>query len=106
MAEATDAGYSFATVGIALDWQIDKGVQLLERFGPFDEIHVGRSWINAGALRYIWQNLPGEASVPQIVIVEREIAKGRSLEVTGERVRIRKVGARQIIAWSEIAFVP
>ena len=102
--EAAAKGQLFTTIGVSLDWSIDHGIEMLARFGPFDEVTVGRGWLNTGALRYIWKDMPGIAAVPQIVVVEREIDKGRSIQVTEEHVRYRMTSAMRIISWSAAAF--
>lgn len=91
---------SFVTIGVALDWSIPKGMAMLERFGPFDEVMVGRSWLNSGVVKYIWKDVPGFAATPQIVVLEREIANDGGFVVGPEQVRTRRIGADAIIAWS------
>ena len=102
--EAREKKQVFTSIGISLDWSIDAGVQMLDSFGPFDEIAVGRGWMNTGAVKFLWEDLPGEAAVPQLVVVERVVTKDRAIHVTGERVRYRKIGAPGIATWSRLAF--
>jgi hypothetical protein len=102
--EAGEQGSTFVSIGVSLDWDIEKGIKLLRRFGAFDEIAVGRSWMNGAALKYIWEDLPGAASIPQVLLVERTVTQDRAIFVGGERVRFRKVGAEAIVRWSQLAF--
>jgi hypothetical protein len=102
--QAVEDGMTFVSIGVSLDRSIDGGVRLLQRFGPFDEISVGRSWINGAALKYLWQDLPGRASVPQILVLERQVDYGRWVEVREERARYRRIGAIPIIELSRLAF--
>ncbi len=100
-ATARSAGASFASVGIAVDWVTRDGWEFLQRFGPFDEIIVGRNWLNSASLHYMWRELPGEPVVPQVVVVERSILlDGAKLEVSPDRALLRKVGADEVIAWA------
>ena len=53
--KALEAERPFITVGIVKDWIVENGVNHLATFGTFDEIMTGRSWMNEGVMRYIWQ---------------------------------------------------
>jgi hypothetical protein len=98
--QAAGEGKRLVTIGVSLDWQIDAGMELLNRFGTFDEVSIGRGWLNLAAIRYIWRDIPGAASVPQVVLLEREVASGETIVVQSERIRFRKVGAIPIIEWA------
>jgi hypothetical protein len=91
-------------MGIATDRAPSVGIGLLELLGPFDEISAGRSWLNIGALKYVWSEHPGEASVPQVVVLQRTVEYGRVVRLTDERVMLRKAGVPDIVAWSVVAF--
>ena len=77
---------------------------MLEEFGPFNEILVGRGWLNTGAVRYIWEDIRGAAAIPQVVVTTRGVVSDRVIEVGGEELVVRKAGARQIADWSSLAF--
>ncbi len=98
---------TFATIGVALDWKPSAGIAYLETLTPFDEVMAGRSWINAGAIKFFWdEKLGGLAGIPQIVVYERRIrnlGEGQ-YEVISERVRYRKAGGRAIAEWARLAF--
>lgn len=66
-------GWAFTAVGVAIDWVTDDGVEHLRQFGSFDEIMAGRKWQGAGAYRY-FEDLPGTAGTPQILVMMRETA--------------------------------
>jgi hypothetical protein len=102
--EARLSGKGFVVVGVSLDWNLESGYRLLERFGPFDEVLIGRSWLNSGAVRYLWSDFPGIAAVPQLVVLERVIDKDRSISIRDERVRFRKAGAPVIVNWANAAY--
>lgn len=61
---------------------------------------AGRSWLNSGALKYIWMDHPGEASVPQVIVLERTVEYGYVTRLTGETVIVRKAGVPDIVAWA------
>lgn len=67
---------------------------------------TGRSWLNEGMLKYVWDELPGKAATPQILIVDRSV-KVRSAEnpvygLHSERLVVRKVGMKEIRQWYEL----
>lgn len=102
---AVEAGKSFTTLGVAKDWNVDAGIAHLSTFGRFEEIMSGRSWMNEGVLKYIWQTLPGVPSTPQVLVVERIVtvpfAAGDRFKVSDESVIARKIGLDEIEQWVE-----
>ncbi len=104
--QAERDGQRFVTIGVAMDWSIPSGKRMLDRFGPFDEIVVGRGWLNTGVIKYIWEDIRGIGATPQVVVTERSIAwaGNRTIEVDYERLVVRKTGPDQIEEWSRLAF--
>lgn len=102
---AATIGMSFATLGVALDWAPEDGMSHLRKMGPFDEIAAGYSWMNSSALRYLWNDIPGEAATPQIVLVYRNVqvperGRGpRGFTLQQETLLNRVVGAFEIRRW-------
>lgn len=97
--QAKARGAQFRAIAVSLDWKTDEALGFLESFGAFDEIHVGSNWLNDGARRYIWTDLPGEPVVPQVLVIEREIETEPAVQVRSERVVKRIAGAAPVIAW-------
>lgn len=101
---AEDAGRGFSAVGVARDWEVKSGLAHLDKFGAFDEVMAGRNWMNAGVRRYVWEEIPGEAATPQVLVLERVVgdvdASGIQYGVRGERLVVRKVGADEILQWT------
>jgi hypothetical protein len=89
----------FRAVAVSLDWKTDEAMSFLDGFGAFDEVTVGSNWLNEGAQRYIWRDLPGPAAVPQVLVIEREIEIEPRVQVRSERVVKRLVGAPTVIEW-------
>ena len=103
--QARARGAAFAAVGIARDRSVADGIEHLRRFGSFDEVITGRGWLNTGMLRYVWEDLPGRAATPQVLVVERRIVDRSSpaaaeAVVADERILVRKVGLREIERWT------
>lgn len=70
-------------------------------------IMTGRSWLNEGILKYIWNDIPGAAATPQILVVERQVdglkPEGiRNYRLLDEKLIARKVGAKEIQQWFEL----
>ena len=100
--KANAQGRTFVAQGISLDWGVKKGVEHLEKMGLFDEITAGRNWFNSGALKYIWQDIPGEAATPSLLVLERNMVSGEvGSALQNERLLIRKIGAGEIQKWLE-----
>lgn len=98
-AQAKTRGAQFRAVAVSLDWKTDEALSFLEGFGAFDELVVGSNWLNDGARRYIWRDLPGLAAVPQVLVVEREIETEPEVQVRFERVVKRIAGAAPVMEW-------
>ncbi len=93
-------GFRFSITGVALDWSPAVGLAFLESLGDFDEIIVGRNWLNTGALRYVWKDIPGPASLPQVLVLERDVEVGPAgVTLRTERPMARVVGTDRIIEW-------
>ncbi len=101
--DAVRRGITFASIGIATDVVVRDGIDLLTALGHFDEIIVGRSWANLGAIRFAWDpNTGGRQSIPQILVVERvfERSLAGNLIVTQEKVVARVEGVKAIAEFS------
>jgi hypothetical protein len=104
--QARRNGRSFAAVGVARDWDVERGLGHLRKFGRFDEVTTGRNWMNSGVLHYVWEDLPGTAATPQILVVDRRLVDRNSPEaaegvIRDERLVVRKVGTEEIRRWLE-----
>jgi hypothetical protein len=73
--------------------------------GAFDEIAAGYGWMNSAALKYLWQDFPGEASTPQLLLLYRQSRipgqneADRGFEIEAESLIQRVVGANEIRRW-------
>lgn len=92
-------GMRFRAVGVALDWRAADGLAFLARFGEFDEVASGGNWINDGATKYIWRDIPGDADVPQLLVLRRSVHRGEAIRVGEDKVVKRILGTNAIQAW-------
>lgn len=88
----------FRTIGVAVDADPDAGISFLRPFGPFDQAIVGGGWSNEGAVRFLWRDHRGEPSVPQLVVLRRELTLHPDVRITHEAVVRRAVGVRAMLA--------
>lgn len=96
------SGAAFAAVGIARDRNAATGMKHLRKFGAFDEAITGHGWFNEGVRRYVYEDLPGPAGTPQIIVVRRTLeVEGDQRSIANERVLARKVGLTEIEEWVE-----
>jgi len=90
----------FVAIGVSLDWQFQPGLDLLNRFGNFDEVMIGRSWLNSGIVKYVWDELPGYAAIPQIVLLTRTVSYDDGYSVSNQQVLVRRTGADALKGWA------
>lgn len=99
-AKADDRNLSFTTIGIARDLHVGRGLDHLRKYAPFDEVTSGRGWLNLGALRYVFEDVPGPASTPQILVLWRQVVvEDDRRSVEEPELLVRKVGLREIERW-------
>lgn len=92
-------GMSFRVVGVALDWRAADGLAFLARFGEFDEVASGSNWISDGATKYIWRDMPGDADVPQMLVLRRAVETGQAIRLGEDRFVKRIRGTTDIKNW-------
>jgi len=105
---ASSRGKSFFTMAIGIDLKPQNGYDHIRKFGLFNEVHVGRGWMNDSVVKYIWQEYPGAPATPQIIVLEREIHSptefGDRFSVNNENILVRKVGYLEIRDWANNNF--
>ncbi len=101
---ANESGFYFSTIGVSDDWSVERGLRILEEFGTFDEVIVGRNWFNTGVERYITE-AGALAAFPQIVVLLQERWLDREPWVYGQAEElIRVVGSGELAEWSRGQF--
>ncbi len=105
LAERTNqAGLRFSTVGISDDWSVTRGMKILEEFGRFDEVIVGRNWFNSGVVRFI-DEMNGPPVVPQLLVVRQEKRIDQDRWTSGPVAElVRVVGKTEIRSWAARGF--
>lgn len=101
-----EKGLGFSATGIAKDWIVRDGIEYLGKFGSFDEILAGRSWLNEGVLKYVYEEIPGYAATPQIIVTKRKVlgVDHDYYGTIGERILTRKIGIQELLNWEKNGF--
>lgn len=60
---------------------------------------AGSNWIGDGATKYIWRDIPGEADVPQLLVLRRSVQQGQALRLGEDQVVKRILGTEDIEKW-------
>ena len=88
--QAQEAGQRFRAVFVGMDWAPDSGLALAQEDGAWDEIIVGRNWLNAGAEHYIWGDTATTPVLPQLILFEQRVEM-RARVIFGNRHVLRRV---------------
>lgn len=89
----------FSAVGIANDFSVKKGWEFLNSTGYFDEVIIGKNWLNSGSIEFIWNHDQPEPSMPQIIVFEREVNVGEFIQVGQKKYLARYAGSAEIEEW-------
>ncbi|MDX2059478.1 MAG: hypothetical protein SFV24_16830 [Gemmatimonadales bacterium] len=105
---ANARGHRMVTLGVSLDVRIEEGLRSLSGLGPFNEIAVGNSWMNRGAQTFIWETVPGQPAVPQVLVLSRSIAlDGAAIafgpyELLGRFIGAAEVDRAAVLHWVSV----
>lgn len=101
---AASSGYLYSTVGISIAWDVEEGLRQLAQFGHFDEVVVGRNWLNTGIGTYV---RPGGdvPSVPQIgMFLQTVNVSTRPAQIGQPRSVFRVRGIDEVRFWRDRNF--
>ena len=94
-------GSHFTTVGVNIAWNTERGGEFLSHFGRFDEVSLGRRYMNSAADVYI-NNTGGEQSMPQVTILAQDVtALAARFSMRPPRPVLRLLGREQIARWMQ-----
>lgn len=95
-----------SVIGVSIDKDVDAGLRFLRDIEGsrhvFDEISVGRSWLNEQVVRLVWREGMATANLPQIVLVERQVDMApypRHIGTERDSVLLNLTGSKEIAAW-------
>ena len=101
--QAAATNRRFVLRGVSLETSTELGFRHLALLGHFDEISVGGNWTNSSAVRYLGSSIGRDStsSLPQVVLLERDVVEGQStLQVGPEREIGRFIGVAAIANWA------
>ena len=87
-------------IGVATSGSASDGIDFLARFGQFHEVLAGGGWAGVGADHYVFSDLRGSPTVPQVVILDRRVATHSAGVNVSERVIHRRSGLDEIVTWA------
>ncbi len=89
----------FSSIGVSDQWDLKTGIAMLAKLGDFDEIIVGRNWLNTGVVEYINQ-YAARPAVPQLIVTLQNIETDSTPHVYSRRTEVlRLVGGQEVVDW-------
>lgn len=107
---------AFRSVGIAVDTDLNEGINHLGNTGDFDQISVGAGWDNHSLRQYVTDLAGGPLATPQMILVERPAIENETRDVNlyeekkeeegikGSSVVYQAVGVSAIRDWTNNVF--
>ncbi len=90
------------TLAAVTDDRHEDAIGFIRDYGEFDELHLGRNWLNQSVLKYMLRDHPGTGATPSVLIVTRavELTGDGSFMVGPDSVVTRLVGPTAITDYS------
>ena len=93
-----------SVVGIVIDRDLDKGMKYIAELprGVFDRISLGGVWLNDLVTDVIWRGGFGGPSIPQVVVVARNVdvsAYPGNIGVLPDSLILHLVGRDEVVDW-------
>ena len=96
---ATREGIYYSTVGVGTHWDIAEGLRVLNAYGHFDEVSVGRGWFNTGRFRY------SGGTVPAVLVFLEDITVGQTSWTSEALTEVARFeGRRSVREWAARGF--
>ncbi len=103
--KAEDRDLKTRLVGIAVDQSWEGSIDFLRSIADFDEVLAGGGWLNTGVVLFGHRDIPGPISVPQIVVIRRNVSRlDDHTIVAPDQLLLRKVGLNELWAWQARGF--
>ena len=87
-------------IGVSTDYDVVSGTEYLTALYPFDEITVGRGFLNVAVSHFLLGQAESALAIPQILVIDRQIHVDSIAISVGPSSLVRRViGADSIHAW-------
>ncbi|WP_022834731.1 hypothetical protein [Salisaeta longa] len=97
---AKERGWYFSAMGVAMDWKVSTGYKFLQENGRWDEVIVGKNWINLAVSRFLWSDSSAHTGIPQVVLLKRTVnPQSGWIELSEYQVLARHHGSDDISKW-------
>ena len=91
-----------AMIGVSIDFNVNAGIRYLRELYPFQEVTVGRGFLNSASTGFLLGASGAALTVPQILILERIVEIDSTSITVGRSLIVRRiVGADSIHAWAQ-----
>lgn len=102
-AQARARGLRFAAIGVAEDIRPDSGLAFLGRNGRFDELVVGRAYLNAASSVHTAGRPQNGGGTPQVLVFERDVTfpTASTIRLSAPVYRLELVGSEAILDWAK-----
>ena len=98
---AKEMDMNYSVIGAANNQSVQKGWDFLNNSGYFDEVVIGKQWINSGSLEFIMKPKDVKPAIPQIIVFSRPLRFEEDIKVGNKKILVRKIGAVAIQKWVE-----
>lgn len=97
-------GLLFGTIGVSDNLWVARGLRDLREISEFDEVIVGRNWLNHGITKYI-TDMHAKVGVPQVIVLLQAVDFGTNPFTMARPEEVfRVVGLRELAGWSEAGY--
>lgn len=99
---ATSEDAALVLVGVAMDWVPGQGWRFLQSILNFDEVVIGRRWLNSEVVELVWDFPTAEAATPQIIVYRQTVVPPSEFvraSISREEPAIRVAGLKRIQSW-------
>jgi hypothetical protein len=74
--QTSSSGRKLHVHGVAADTDVAKAISFLSGLGTFDEVSVGRGWLNSSSYGAFWSNRKASPTVPQLLVIHETVQVG------------------------------
>ncbi len=95
---------TLVSVGVSPNWVPGEGWRFLARIMNFDEVVIGRSWLNSEVVELGWSYPNADVATPQIIVYRQNVVRPSETvraSISREAPTVRATGIDGIRGWVE-----